>query len=206
MEKIDYKKELSQLYKPRKGTMRLVDVPKMKYLMVDGEGNPNTSEDFKKCVEAMYSLAYSIKFISKEKGQDYVVMPLEGLWYADDLDSFVKDEKGKWKWTLIIMQPENIGNEIFEIAKEKAKKKKKFEKIDEIRFDIFDEGMAAQRLYIGDYSEEKEAIAELHEFIKENGLEKVLYHHEIYLSDARKTDPEKLKTILRQPCRKEQMK
>ncbi len=204
MEKIDYKKELSDLYKPRKGSMRLVNVPKMKYLMVDGEGNPDISQDFQKCVEAMYSLSYTIKFISKEKGQDYVVMPLEGLWYAEDMDSFVKDEKEKWKWTLMIMQPQNISDEIFNTAKEKVKNKKKLEKIDDIRFDVFEEGMAAQILYIGAYSEEKETIAELYEFIKENGLNRFGYHHEIYLSDARKTAPEKLKTILRQPCRKDE--
>lgn len=200
MSKIDFKKELKELYGSRKGKYVSVNVPKMKYLMIDGEGNPNTSESFSKSIESLYALSYGIKFISKkEYDNDYVVMPLEGLWYSDDMSVFIKGEKESWKWTLMIMQPDFINEEIFNKALENVKKKKNIELIDKVEFKEYEEGNCAQILYVGPYSEEHDTIMNLHEFIKNNGHELSGHHHEIYLSDARKTAPEKLKTIIRQP-------
>ncbi len=202
MRKIDLKKELKPLYgtTSRQGFV-FVEVPKMNFLMVDGEGNPNTAKAYSDAVEALYSLSYSLKFMVK-KGPlaiDYGVMPLEGLWWADDMADFSALNKDTWKWTAMIMQPEFITAEMVEEAGAATAKKKDLPALSQVRFETFDEARAAQCLYIGPYADEGPTIAELHTFIAENGFKRRGKHHEIYLSDMRRTDPARLKTIIRQP-------
>jgi hypothetical protein len=205
MPKIDYKKEYAELYKQPKGNPTLVVVPSLKYLMIDGKGDPNTSREYQESIEALYAVSYTMKFMSK-KGPDeldYVVMPLEGLWWAEDMSDFSVEAKGDWYWTSMIMQPEHITAEMFAEAAENVRKKKNPAALDKIRFEEFDEGIGAQILHIGPFADEGPTIEKLHEFISEkgysfDGLQQK--HHEIYLSDFRKTDPNKLKTIIRQSC------
>lgn len=206
MEKIDYKKVLKHLYKPSKAKISVVDVPAMKFAMIDGEGNPNTSELFQKAVEALYGISYTLKFMVKNSdlGFDYVVMPLEGLWWADDMTAFSVEKKDDWFWTLMIMHPEQITPDIFEEARAETKRKKKLEMIDSVRFDTYHEGQAAQILYIGPFADEGPTIQNIHDFIDEQGGKRDGKHHEIYLSDPRRTAPEKLKTVIRQPFRIEE--
>ncbi|MCP4231075.1 MAG: hypothetical protein GY771_13130 [bacterium] len=207
MPKIDYKKEYAELYKQKKGVISVVEVPPLKYSMMDGKGNPNTSQEYQESIEALYALSYALKFMSK-KGPDeldYVVMPLEGLWWADDMSDFSVDAKDDWFWTSMIMQPKHITADMFAEAVETVRKKKNPAALDKIRFEEFTEGTAAQILHIGPFADEGPTIEKLHDFIRENGFtfdELKQKHHEIYLSDFRKADPAKLKTIIRQPCTK----
>jgi hypothetical protein len=205
MTKIDYKKELKHLYQPSVKEVAVVDVPTMNFLMIDGQGDPNTSQAFQDAVGALYSLAYSLKFIIKKGvvGIDYGVMPLEGLWWVDDMTQFSMEKKDEWKWTLMIMQPELVTRELFAEAVEEVRKKKNPEALSNIIFEAFSEGKAAQIMHIGPFSEEGPTIEQVHTFIKENGYALAGKHHEIYLSDMRKTAPEKLKTIIRQPMVRE---
>ncbi len=201
MSKIDFKKELKNIYKPSAKKIEIVDVPEMNFLMIDGKGNPNTSKEFGNAVEALFSLAYTIKFmIKKGKEQiDYGVLPLEGLWWMDDMTKFTVENKEEWLWTVMIMQPDFIKNEIVEEAREKVKLKKSLPALDLVRFEKFNEGKVAQTLHIGPFTEEGPTIQRVHDFIKENGYELYGKHHEIYLSDIRKAAPENWKTIIRQP-------
>ena len=204
MKKIDFKKELKHLYGGKVGEMVLVDVPKMNFLMVDGKGNPNTSEEFKLAIEALYPVSYTLKFTcKKELEKDYGVMPLEGrFWTKDDVE-FDADNKDAWQWTLMVMQPDFITKKMADEAIESVRGKKNPPAIDKLRFESFEEGRAAQVMYVGPYSEEAPTIQKLHQFILDNDGElidhRVKKHHEIYLSDARRTDPAKLKTVIRQP-------
>lgn len=203
MEKIDFKRTLSQLYKVRKGSIVEVNVPKMNFLMIDGEGDPNLNGKMESALEALYSVAYALKFHNKKEhlGTDYVVPPMEGLWWADDMEAFLDDRKDEWKWTFMIMQPDFITEELFEQIKKEVQTKKELAALPALRFESFEEGNCAQLLHIGPYSEEAENIQKLHGFIDERGTLSGK-HHEIYISDPRKTAPEKLRTILRQPFRK----
>lgn len=205
IKKIDFKKELKHLYNPSAKEVVIVDVPKMNFLMVDGAGDPNTSQEFKDAVETLYAVSYTLKFMIKKGGTaiDYGIMPLEGLWWADDMSKFSIEgmDKDSWKWTLMIMQPKYVTKDMFSKALEQVKKKKNLLSLSEIRFESFHEGLSAQILYIGPYSEEHTTIEKIHAFIKEKEYELSGKHHEIYLSDPRKTAPEKLKTILRQPLK-----
>jgi hypothetical protein len=205
MAKIDYKKELKHLYQPSVKEVEVVDVPQMNFLMIDGQGDPNTSQTFQDAVEALYSLAYTLKFMIKKSdvGIDYGVMPLEGLWWVDDMTRFSIEKKDEWKWTLMIMQPEPGTKGLFEEAVEEVRKKKNPVALSKIRFESFSEGKAAQIMYIGPFSEEGPTIEQVHTYIKENGYTLSGKHHEIYISDMRKTAPEKLKTIIRQPMAKQ---
>ncbi|WP_147535927.1 GyrI-like domain-containing protein [Bacillus marasmi] len=196
--KIDYKKELRNLYNPPK-KIGLIDVPTMNYLMIDGKGNPNTSEDFQAAIEALYSVSYNLKFTSKNAGLDYVVMPLEALWYMDNYEDFLKGQKDDWQWTAMIMQPEPITKEMVEEAIETIRKKKNPAALDKLRFEAYDEGRSVQVLYVGPFDDEHPTIMKMHEFAAENGYVPSGKHHEIYLSDFRKVDPSKLKTVIRQP-------
>jgi len=201
MAKIDYKKELKHLYKPSAKKVAIVDVAQMNFLMIDGEGDPNTSQDFQDAVEALYGLSYTLKFVIK-KGElaiDYGVMPLEGLWWADDMSQFSVEKKENWKWTLMIMQPEYVSTELFHEAGKQVKKKKNPVALSRVRFETFYEGRAAQIMHIGPFSEEGPTVEKVHHFIKEKGSKLSGKHHEIYLSDFRRAAPEKLKTIIRQP-------
>lgn len=201
MSKIDYKKELKHLYKPSTKKVEMVDVPRMNFLMIDGKGDPNTAQEYKDAVEALFSVSYAVKFMIK-KGElaiDYGVMPLEGLWWADDMSTFSVEDKSNWKWTGMIMQPEYVTNELVKEAIEQVKKKKGLPGLPKLHFEAFTEGKAAQILHIGPFSEEGPTIEKTHQFIEKNGYERSGKHHEIYLSDFRRTAPEKLKTIIRQP-------
>ena len=201
MEKIDYKKELKQLYRPSAKKVEIVDVPKMNFLMIDGEGDPNTSQTYQEALGALYPLSYTLKFMIKksEIGIEYGVLPLEGLWWADDMSTFTEGKKDEWKWTLMIMQPELVTQEKVQKAIEQVKIKKNPASLPLVRFESFDEGKAAQIMHIGPFSEEGPTIEKVHSFIKENGYGLSGKHHEIYLSDIRRAAPEKWKTIVRQP-------
>lgn len=204
MKKIDLKKELKHLYNPSTKEISIVDVPKMNFLMIDGKGDPNTSQEYKEAIEALYTVSYSLKFMIKkgETAIDYVVMPLEGLWWTDDMAQFSTENKGIWKWTAMIMQPEYVTKDLVTKAFEQVEKKKNPPALSKMRFESFHEGLSAQIMHIGPYSAEGPTIKKLHSFIKEKGYEfdgLVQKHHEIYLSDPRRTAPEKMKTIIRQP-------
>ena len=201
MEKIDFKKELKHLYRPSAKKVEAVDVPKMNFFMIDGEGDPNTSQLFQDAIDALYPLSYALKFIIKRGkiGIDYGVLPLEGLWWADDMSSFNVESKENWKWTLMIMQPELVTNEMVKEAVEQVQKKKNPVSLSMVRFESFAEGKVAQIMHIGPFSEEGPTVEKVHSFIEENGSKRTGKHHEIYLSDIRRAAPEKWKTIIRQP-------
>lgn len=204
MKKVDLKKEYLSLYKASAKKFEIVTVPKLNYLMVDGRGEPNNSIQFQQAVEALYSVSYTLKFMVKKGEQqiDYGVMPLEGLWWTDNMNDFSMEKKADWKWTLMILQPDFISPSMVEKAKEMAGKKKELPLLNTLRFETMEEGLCAQILYIGPYDNEPPTIANLHHFIKDNGYKLHGKHREIYLNDARRTAPEKLKTIIRQPMRK----
>jgi hypothetical protein len=201
MKKIDYKKELKHLYKPSAKDVGIVNVPQMNFLMIDGKGDPNTSQTFQDAVESLYALSYAIKFMVKkgELAVDYGVLPLEGLWWAADMSKFSVESKGDWQWTLMIMQPEFITGELVAEATEQVRNKKNPVALSSLRFESFTEGKAAQIMHIGPFSEEGPTIQKVHAFIKDNGGQLRAKHHEIYLSDIRKAAPEKWRTIIRQP-------
>ncbi len=201
MKKIDYKKELKHLYKPSPKSIELVDVPEMNFLMIDGQGDPNTSQGYSDAIEALYAVSYVMKFMIK-KGNlqiDYGVMPLEGLWWVDDMSQFSIDDKSNWKWTAMIMQPEHVTQNLFAAACEQVEKKKNPVALLKVRFESFSEGKAAQTMHLGPFSEEGPTIESIHKFIHDKGYSQTGKHHEIYLSDIRKAAPEKWKTIIRQP-------
>lgn len=200
--KIDFKKTLKHLYAPSSREFSVVEVPAMQYLMVDGLGAPG-GEAYSQAVEWLYAVSYPIKFRSKlELGRDYVVPPLEGLWWADDMDVFVTDDRAKWQWTMMIMQPEWISESMFTDAATKAVKKLG-DPPETMRLAELVEGTSVQILHLGPFADEAPTIARLHnEFLPDNGFTENGHHHEIYLSDPRKTAPEKLRTILRQPVRR----
>jgi hypothetical protein len=202
LDRIDLKRDLKPLYRPSATTIAQVDVPAFAFLMIDGEGDPNTSDAYAEAVEALFSVSYTAKFMVKKGPQrlDYAVMPLEGLWWADDLSAFTAGDKAGWKWTMMIMQPSFVAREIVEAAIADVAAKKRLAAIGRLRLEEFHEGRCAQVLHVGPFSEEGPAIARLHAFIHaRTGL--AGKHHEIYLSDIRRADPKRWKTILRQPMR-----
>ena len=202
---MDFKKELKHLYRPSSKEFVVVDVPEMQFLMIDGHGDPNTAQEYKDAVEALYGVAYKLKFMSKkEPGTNYVVPPLEGLWWAEDMEAFsTQRDKSAWDWTMMIMQPEWITQEMFEEAVKQVQKKKDLAALLKLRLEAYHEGLSAQIMHVGSYDDEGPVLARLHdEFIPQNGYKEAGKHHEIYLGDPRKTAPEKLKTVLRQPINK----
>ena len=201
MKKIDFRKELKHLYKPSVKSVERVTVPGMNFLMIDGRGDPNTSQEFQGAIEALYSVSYALKFMVKKGDMeiDYGVMPLEGLWWSDDMSSFSVDSKETWKWTLMIMQPEFVSQAMVEDAIQQVKAKKNPISLLQLRFASFEEGVAAQIMHIGPFSEEGPTIEKVHAFIEKCGRERRGKHHEIYLSDIRRADPVKWKTVIRQP-------
>ena len=200
MAKTDLKKEKKELYYPSTREVSVVDVPEMKFLMIDGKGDPNTSPEYQNAMETIFPVSYKTKFISKkEKSQDYVVMPLEGLWWADNMEKFIIDDKSSWKWTVMIRQPDFITQTMVNQAI-KELEKKDLPSISKMRFESFKEGLAVQIMHIGPYGEaEAPAVNKLHQFIADKGYHLRGKHHEIYISDMRRTKPEKLKTVIRQP-------
>ena len=203
MEKIDFKKEFDYLYKPSAKEFSVVTVPKFQYLMFDGKGNPNTSPEYQIALEALYSVSYTLKFASKkEVGKDYVVPPLEGLWWADDMSAFQEGRKDTWKWTMMIMVPDWINKVMVKDAIDAVEEKKSNPKLRELRFESLKEGKCVQIMHIGSYDNEAPVLDELHnEYMPHHGLTFSGKHHEIYLGDPRKTVPSKLRTILRQPVK-----
>lgn len=201
MKKIDLKKQLKHLYSPSAREVTVVDVPSMNFLMIDGEGDPNTSQAYRDAVEALFSVSYAIKFLVKKGilAVDYGVMPLEGLWWVNDLAQFSFEDKQSWKWTAMIMQPEFVSGELFEEARQQVERKKGIVAVQKLRLESFSEGTAAQIIHIGPYEAEEPTIENLHGFIKDQGGRLIGKHHEIYLSDPNRTAQEKLKTIIRQP-------
>ncbi|MFA5384304.1 MAG: GyrI-like domain-containing protein [Eubacteriales bacterium] len=199
MDKHDFKKELKALYGPSPKEVSLIDVPAMNFLITDGQGDPNTSQKFQDAVGDLYKVSYTIKFMLKKQDIDYSVLPLESLWWMDNMETFQTDNKDKWKWTLMIMQPGFVIHEMYNNAFLQVSNKLK----SEIRFKNFREGLCAQIMHIGPYSSEGPAIEKIHSFITKSGYKPRGKHHEIYLSDPRKSPPEKMKTVLRQPIDKE---
>jgi hypothetical protein len=200
-EKIDFKKTVAG-YQAGRGRFSMVDLPDVRYLMVDGQGDPNTSPAYTQALEALYPVAYKLKFASKsDLGRDYVVPPLEGLWWADDMDAFtVSRDKSRWDWTMMLMVPDWIDDAMFRAAVEKAWAKGSAARGDDVRLEVLSEGLCVQTLHVGSFDDEAAVLEEMHErFIPGKGLRLDGKHHEIYFSDFRKVAPDKLRTILRQP-------
>lgn len=199
--KTDFKKSLDS-YQARHGEFRQIEVPPMRYLMVDGRGDPNSGGEYADAMEALYPFAYKLKFASKQKlGRDYVVAPLEALWWAPDMKVFTSArDKSKWSWTAMLMVPDWLSAEMFDDAVAKVAKLDAPANLGKVRLETLAEGTCVQTLHIGSYDAEAEVLAELHDdFIPGAGLRMTGKHHEIYLSDARRVDPSKLRTVLRQP-------
>jgi len=202
MDKIDFKRDLRHLYQPPAGQFTLIEVPVMQFLMLDGHGDPNSAPAYQEAVEALYAVAYKLKFASKQQlGRDYAVMPLEGLWWAEDMASFTaRRDKSQWDWTMMIMQPEWVTEEMFGEATAVVAKQKALPALANLRLEPYHEGRSVQIMHIGSYEDEAPILHKLHhEFMPANQLAFNGRHHEIYLSDPRRVAPEKLKTVLRQP-------
>ncbi|TCO55236.1 GyrI-like domain-containing protein [Actinocrispum wychmicini] len=198
----DVKRELKDLYAPKNTSWALIDVPEQQFLAIDGKGNPNTADEYARAVEALYAVAYTIKFAGKRAGNDLVVAPLEGLWWSDDMDSFTVGAKDSWQWTMLISQPSWVTAEDVKQAQDAALAKKKLPAIANIRHLNLHEGTCAQVMHFGSYDDEAPTLAALHnEYVAANGLRMTGLHHEIYLGDPRRTEPAKLRTVLRQPVR-----
>ena len=201
--KLDLKKDLKHLYNPSAKAFTIAEVPPMNFLMIDGKGDPNTAQDYKEAIEALYAVAYTLKFaVKKQDSVDYPVMPLEGLWWTKDMADFSADRKADWLWTMMIMQPELITADRVAGAIQEVQAKKGLPALSKLRFDCYAEGPSAQILYFGPYKDEGPTITKLHVFIQDSGYERAGKHHEIYLGDPRRTAPDKLKSVLRQPMRK----
>ena len=203
MQKIDLKEHLSNLYNASVNKPVIVDVPAMNFIMIDGAGDPNTSPEYQSAIEALYTLSYTLKFTIKKGKQaiDYGVMPLEGLWWVEDMTRFTMADKSAWSWTAMIMQPEYVTPGLFSQALADAGKKKDLVALTKARFTSFREGLSAQIMHIGPYAAEEPTIRRLHKFIEDSGHTLQGKHHEIYLTDARRSAPDKMKTIIRQPIK-----
>ncbi|KAA9143504.1 hypothetical protein F6B41_20890 [Microbacterium lushaniae] len=200
-EKIDLKKTLDS-YRATRGEFRIVDVPDLQYLMIDGHGDPNTSPAYAEALEALYPVAYKLKFASKrELGRDYVVPPLEGLWWADDMAAFTASrDKSQWDWTMMLLVPDWIEAGMVADAVAQAGAKAPPARLADVRLEGLSEGRCVQTLHVGSFDDEAPVLARMHEeFIPAQGLRVAGRHHEIYFSDFRTVAPEKLRTILRQP-------
>lgn len=198
--KVDFKREHHELYAPPRRPV-LVDVPELAFLMVDGHGDPNTSPAYTQAIEALFTVSYTLKFAIKRAadGFDYGVMPLEGLWWVPDMSAFTVEDKSAWQWTAMIMQPDEVSEERLREALAIAIAKKALPATEKLRLERFHEGPVAQIMHIGPYAAEGPTIELLHEFIAEQGMTLRGKHHEIYLSDPRRSAAEKLKTVVRQP-------
>jgi hypothetical protein len=203
MVNIDLKKTLKQLYAPSAKDISIVNLPPMNYLMIDGAGNPNTAPAYQQAVEALYSLAYAVRAISKASDTVFTVMPLEGLWSFEgepnETFNITAADKERFIWTMMILQPEMVTAEMVAQAQQKARQKATNGLLATVRFEQYAEGEAVQIMHLGPYSAEGPTVARLHNFVAEKGWKLSKKHHEIYLSDPRKVAPEKMKTIIRQP-------
>ena len=205
MKTLDLVKEYQKFYLQPKNTISLIQVPKMNFLIIDGKGSPNNNPDYTDALGALYGVAYTLKFAVK-KGPlqtDYKVMPLEGLWWTENMSEFTLEDRGNWLWRMMIMVPDLITPELAAQSIDDVRKKKNPPRLDEVRFDSFDEGLAAQIFHSGPYGEaERPSVEKLHGYLKENGYALRGKHHEIYFNTPLRTDPTKLKTIIRQPAEK----
>jgi hypothetical protein len=209
---LDFKKEYKDLYMPKDKPM-LLDVPSMNFIMVDGTGDPNPDKNpaFQQSVELLYGLSYAIK-MSKMKGNqpegyyEYVIPPLEGLWWIEE-GTFSFEKRDNWLWTLMIRQPEFVSEDVFNWACQELIRKKPVLSSHKARFDAFSEGLCVQAMHIGPYSTEPETMKKIEEFLLSEGfkdrLKKDGKHHEIYISDPNKCKPESMKTVLRHPVEKQ---
>lgn len=204
MIKIDFKKELSELYNPKKKVFSQVKVPKMKFFMIDGKGDPNTSKEYAHAIQVLYSVSYTLKFMCKnELDKDYGVPPLESLWWAKNMKDFQSGKKENWQWTAMIMLPDWIPASMVKSAIASARERKTDLDFSKLRVEPFAEGLSVQIMYVGPYKDEGPVITQMHEqYLPENKLIPNGKHHEIYLGDPRKSEPSKLKTIIRQPVKK----
>ena len=201
MEKIDFRRELKHLYNPSAKEVSVVDVPAMNFLLVNGEGAP-TSSQYSEAIEALFNVSYTLKFMIKKSASiDFSVMPLEGLWGVNDMTKFSSDRKDEWKWTAMIMQPKYVTANDVKLALEQVKKKKNLPALSKVLYENFNEGPAAQILYVGPFSAEGPTITKIHAYIQNNGHVLSGKHHEIYLNNPATTAPEKLKTVIRQPMK-----
>ena len=202
--KVDFKKSMKEFYQPSAKEVSLIELPEMQFLMIDGMGSPGDSQEYMDALAVLYPIAFKTKFLSKAKSKDYVVPPLEGLWWADNMDDFIEGNRDKWKWTMMIMQPDWITQNMINEAKAITEEKKPelSELLPKLRLEKYREGKAAQIMHIGPYSEEGPTVQKVHDFIKKEGGKFDGYnnkHHEIYLSDPRKANPATMKTVIRQP-------
>jgi len=202
--KVDFKKTQKELYQPSSKEVVVVEVPEVKFLMIDGMGSPGDSKEYQDALATLYPVAFKTKFLSKAKGKDYVVPPLEGLWWADDMNDFHSGIRDKWKWTMMIMQPDWITKQMIEEAIEITRKNKPelSELLTKLRIENYYEEKSAQIMHLGPFSEEGPTIDKLHKFIEDSGGKfdgLTQKHHEIYLSDPRRAKPENMKTVIRQP-------
>jgi hypothetical protein len=181
----------------------IVDVPSMQFLMVDGSGDPNTSTEYRQAIEALYGTAYGLKFmLKKQRGLEFRVSPLEGLWWSPDMRSFASGSKAKWRWTAMIMVPDFVTRAEFEQARADLRRKRPSAAVEKLQLEKFHEGRSAQLMHVGPYSAEAPSIERLHRFIHDHGGAfdgREQKHHEIYLGDPRRAKPEKLRTVIRQP-------
>lgn len=206
MDKIDLKKQLKELYNTgaKARTPHLVEVPPMSYVMIDGKGDPNTSEEYQSAIGALYPIAYGVKFAAKALGKDFTVMPLEGLWWSDPPEAFATTPKAEWLWTAMIIQPDFVTQTMIDDAVGTAVNNSKIDPrvAKKVRYECLDESMSGQILHIGPYADEAPTIQQMHVFVEESGYRLKGKHHEVYMSDPRRVAPEKLKTIIRHPVEK----
>lgn len=199
--KVDHKREIPS-YTARRNVFSIIEVPPLQYLMIDGHGDPNAAGPYQDAIETIYPVAYALKFFSKrELERDYTVMPLEALWWAEDMASFTDArDKSRWSWTLLNLVPEWITTEHLDAARARVEASGGAPSLGALRLATLDEGLCVQTLHVGSYDDEAPTLDALHnEFIPTNGLRMTGLHHEVYLSDARRTAPDRLRTILRQP-------
>ena len=201
MAKRDFKKELKHLYQPSAKEFSVVEVPPMNFLMIDGHGDPNNNPDFQGGMDALYGMVYTIKFALKPQGIEFVVPPSEALWWMEDMSEFSLETKDRWDWTMMIMQPDEVTDEIVEEARLELARKKDPPALSKLRYERYAEGLSVQIMYFGAYADEGPTIARMHDYIRDNGYQTNGKHHEIYLGDPRRTAPEKLKTVIRQPIK-----
>ena len=190
------------MYKPSLKTPSIIKIPEMTFFMIDGTGDPNNSEDYKDAVQILYNISYALKMkvIKKETpSKDYVVPPLEGLWYMPKMEEWSMDEKDKWEWTMMIRIPDFVKDSQIKKAMKILKETKNPKSFSKLRYEQYDEGTCVQIMYLGPYNDEPPTIKKIHQFAEKNGYNLNGHHHEIYLGDPRRVEPERLKTILRQP-------
>jgi hypothetical protein len=214
MEKLDLKKDLKYLYVPSAKKIEVVDVPTMNFVMIDGaiepDQSPGSSPRFAEDMQAMYGVAYTLKFSAKQRKQDpvdYPVMALEGLWWVED-GTFDIRKPGNWKYTVMIMQPDLVTAEMFAGALTQIRKKKgDLPAYARLRLENFREGLCVQTMHIGPYASEPATVERMQAFMRENGYSDLVgaggKHHEIYMGDPRRADPAKLKTVLRHPVKRD---